>query len=76
MPPRDPSSAGRLLIHRINNNNTNNNNNNTGSRFQPLCGDPDNPHLEGPNAIAQARTPQARPSGPAREKNFHCRFFA
>ncbi len=30
---------------------------------------------EGTNAIAQARTPQARPSGPAREKNFHYRFF-
>ncbi len=48
----------------------------SGSRLQPLRGDPDNPPPEGTNAIAQARTPQARPSGPAREKNFQCRFFA
>ncbi len=46
-----------------------------GSRLQPLRGDPDNPPPEGTNTIAQARTPQARPSGPAREKYFQCRFF-
>ncbi len=33
------------------------------SRLQPPLGDPDNPPPEGTNAIAQARTPQARPSG-------------
>ncbi len=43
------------------------------SRFQPLRGDPDNP-LKGKKAICQARNPQARPSGPARKKNFHWRF--
>ncbi len=48
----------------------NNNSGYSGSRLQPLRGDPDNPPPEGTNAIAQARTPQARPSGPAREKNF------
>ncbi len=37
-------------------------------RLQPLRGDPDNPPPEGTNAIAQARTPQARLSKPAREK--------
>ncbi len=47
----------------------------SGSRLQPLRGDPDNPPPEGTNAITQARTPQARTSGPAREKNFQCRFF-
>ncbi len=41
-------------------------NNASGSRLQPLRGDPDNPPPEGTNA----HTPQARP----REKNFHCRF--
>ncbi len=46
----------------------------TGSRLQPLRGDPDNPPPKGTNAIAQTRTPQARPSGPAREKNFQYRF--
>ncbi len=44
----------------------------SGSRLQPLRGDPENPPTEGANAIAQARTPQARPSGTAREKTFCC----
>ncbi len=41
-------------------------------RLQPLRGDPDNPPPEGTNKLAQARTPQAWPSGPVREKNFNC----
>ncbi len=46
------------------------NSSSTGSRLQPLRGDPDNPPPEGTNAIAQARTPQARPSGlPGRTSN-------
>ncbi len=44
------------------------------SRLQPFRGDPNNPY-EGANAIAQARKPQARPSGETKEKNFHCGFF-
>ncbi len=51
------------------------NNNHTGSRLHPLRGDLDNPPPEGTNAIAQARTPQTRPSGPAREKNFQMPIF-
>ncbi len=47
----------------------------SGSRSQAFRGGPDNPP-EGTKAIAQARTPQARPFGPARKKKFHCRFFA
>ncbi len=37
-----------------------------GSRLQPLSGDPDDPPPEGTNAIAPARTQQARPSGRVR----------
>ncbi len=32
----------------------------SGSRLQPLRGDPDNPHPQGTNAIAQARTGSTR----------------
>ncbi len=47
-----------------------------GSRLPPLRGEPDSPPPEGTNAIAQARTPQARPFGPAREKNLLLRHGA
>ncbi len=43
------------------------------SQLQPFHGDPDNPP-EGTNAIAQARTPQARPSGLVWEKKFYYGF--
>ncbi len=44
--------------------------------MQPLRVDPDNPPLEGTNEIAQARTPQARPSGPAGRRTSITIFFA
>ncbi len=44
----------------------------SGSRLQSLLGDHNNPP-EGINSIAQVRTPQARPSGLAREKKIHLR---
>ncbi len=50
--------------------------NNTGSRLQPIRGDPVNPPPEETNTIVQACTPQAQHSGPAREMNLHCRVFA
>ncbi len=47
----------------------------TTTTISSLRDDPNNPP-EGTNSTAQARTPQARLSGSAREKNVHCRFFA
>ncbi len=45
----------------------------TGSRLQPLRGDPNNLLPEGTNATDKASTPKARSPRPARTKDYLCR---
>ncbi len=46
----------------------------TGSRLQPLRGDPDNLLPEGTNATDKAGTPKARSTRPARAKDYACGY--